>query len=440
MNKAPLDRYFGVRASGSSLQVEVLAGLTTFMTMAYIVLVNPQILSHAGMPRGAVVTATCISAGLASILMGAWARLPVGLAPGMGTNAYFAYAVVGAMGVPWPTALGAVFLSGVCFLALTIIGLREQILDAIPSSLKHAMAAGIGVFIAFIGLSNAGVVVDHPTVMVQLGDVSSANVAVFSAGLVVTATLVAWRVKGALLIGIALATTLGVILGLAEPPQALVAPPPPLAPTFMAMDLYGALQLGLLDILFAFFFVDLFDTVATLVAVSEHGGLMKDSGEGVRRLPRARAALGTDAIGTMAGAALGTSTVTAYIESSAGVSAGGRTGLTAVVVGLCFLAAPFFYPLIEAVPKEASAPALVLVAALMLKSIAKLDFDDVTEALPAIVTFLAIPLTFSISNGLTLGFILYPLLKVMAGRGREVSTTMYVLAAVFIVKLGWLGT
>lgn len=433
-----LESHFELSRRGSSVRTEVVAGLTTFLTMAYIIVVNAQILGDAGMPRASVVTATCLSAGLASMLMGIWARLPVALAPGMGTNAYFAYFVVGTLGVPWPTALGAVFVSGVVFLLLSLTGVRERVIAAIPLSMKHAIAAGIGVFIAFVGLRNAGLVVDHPSVLVQLGDASSPGALVFLVGLLSTTVLVAWRARGALLLGILLATGLAVGLGVSSPPRALVSLPPSIEPTFLALDIAAALELGLLHLVFAFVFVDLFDTIATLVAVAEQGGLMEGTPGGGRRLPRATAALSSDAIGTLLGSLVGTSTVTSYVESTAGIAAGGRTGLTAVVVGVCFLAAPVFAPIVAVVPAQATAPVLVLVAVLMVRALAHVRFDDPTEAVPAVLTCLAIPFTFSISDGLALGFIVYPLVKILAGRAREVSPLMALLAFAFLAKLAWL--
>lgn len=430
-----LERHFGLEAAGTTLRTELLAGLTTFLTMAYIAFVNPSILEAAGMPKGAVITATCLSAGLASLLMGLYGRLPVGLAPGMGTNAYFAYYVCGELGHAWQTALGAVFLSGAGFLVLTVTGLRERIIAAIPASMKHAIAAGIGVFIAFVGLRNAHLVVDSPAVLVALGDVTRPGVLVTALGVVVSAALLARRIRGALLLGIFAATALAIALGVSAAPDALFALPPSLAPIFLAMDVQAALGIGVLHLVFAFFFVDLFDTLATLIAVAEQGGLMTTDAAGRRVLPRATRALASDAVGTMAGAALGTSTVTSYVESTAGIAEGGRTGLVAVVVGLLFCVLPFVSPLLGAVPPEATAPALILIAALMLQNLRQVPFDDPTEAVPATLACLGIPLTFSISNGLALGFIAYPVVKLLAGRAREVSPLMFGLGLLFAWKL-----
>jgi len=433
-----IGRRFDLAGHETTFKTELIAGLTTFLTMAYIAFVNPSILEAAGMPAGAVMTATCLSAAVASILMGLYANLPIGLAPGMGTNAYFAFFVCGVMGVNWQTALGAVFISGTLFLILTITGLREKIIDAIPDSMKHAVAAGIGIFIAFVGLKEAGIVVKHQTVLVSLVDMTSPGAALTLGGLAITALFLAKRTRGALMWGILTTTFLAVIVGVAKPPQAVVDLPPSILPTLGKMNIKAALSLGLIQIVFAFFFVDLFDTVATLIGVADEGGLLKKGPDGKLHLPRANQALTSDAIGTMVGAALGTSTTTSYIESSTGIAAGGRTGITAVVVGLCFIIMLFFYPIIKIVPPQATAPALVIVCVFMLKNLAKVVWNDFTEAIPAVVACLAIPLTFSISNGLALGFILYPAIKLLTGRWREASWLVYVLGILFILKFVFL--
>ena len=436
-----IKRHFGPR---TSIRVELIAGFTTFLTMAYIVVVNAQILSAAGMPKPAVITATCLSAALASFLMGIWARLPVGLAPGMGTNAYFAYFVCGVLGVPWPTALGAVFLSGMAFFLLSLTGIREKIIDAIPQTMKSAIAAGIGLLIAFVGLRNAGVVVDHPEVLVKLGALDQPSVLVFFVGLVTTTVLAHRKVPAALLLGIIVSTALSIVLGASEIPKAVISSPPSIGPTLLALDIPAAMGLGMVNLVFTFLFVDLFDTIATLVAVTEHGGLTVKSksmvgGSARKRIPRATAALASDALGTMAGALLGTSTVTSYIESSAGISAGGRTGLTAVVVGGCFLVAPIFAPLITAVPPAATAPALVMVAVMMMRSMTDVRFDDLSEAMPAMLVFVAIPLTFSISDGLALGFVCYPVIALLTGRKQQLSPLMLILGGLFVLKYVYLS-
>jgi AGZA family xanthine/uracil permease-like MFS transporter len=444
MSMIPMKRWisniFALQEHGTSLRTETIAGLTTFLTMAYIVFVNPNILKAAGMPFGAVMTATVLSTAIGSILMGFYANLPIGLAPGMGTNAYFAFYVCGVMGINWQTALGAVFISGIAFLLLTITGLREKIVDAIPDSMKHAVAAGIGILIAFVGLKDAGVIVKNDVVFVGLGEVASKEVLVTLAGLIITGFFLAKKIRGALLWGILATTLLSIAVGASKPPSSIVSMPPSIAPTFAAMDLKAALSLGLLQIIFAFLFVDLFDTIATLIGVADEGGLMKMGKDGKLHLPRVGRALASDAIATMAGALLGTSTVTSYIESSTGIAEGGRTGLTAIVVGILFLAMLFFSPLIGAVPPQATAPALVIVCVFMLKNLARVIWSDFTEAIPAVVACLAIPLTFSISNGLALGFILYPAIKIVTGRWREANWLVYTLGILFVLKFIFLKT
>jgi AGZA family xanthine/uracil permease-like MFS transporter len=425
---------FDIQASGSTIKTEILAGLTTFLTMAYIIFVNPGIQKAAGMPFGAVMTATCLSAAAGSILMGLYANLPIGLAPGMGTNAYFAFYVCGVLGLSWETALGAVFISGVGFLILSVTRLREKIIDAIPDSMKHAIAAGIGILIAFVGLKEAGVIVKNDVVFVGMGDMSSPRVAVTMAGLVITSFLLAKRVKGALIFGILITTAIAMAAGVANVPTEIVSLPPSIAPTFAKMNLTAAMGLGLLHIVFTFLFVDLFDTVATLIGVADQGGLLKKDADGRLKLPRAGRALITDSVATMLGAAFGVSTTVSYIESASGIAVGGRTGLVAVVVGILFLIAPFFAPIVAIVPPEATAPALVIVCVFMLKNLSNIEWGDYTESIPAVIACLAIPLTFSISNGLALGFLLYPAIKIATGRWREANWMVYLLGALFLLK------
>lgn len=426
--------YFEFEKLGTNYKTEVIAGATTFLTMAYIAFVNPSIQAQAGMPFGAVMTATCLSAAFASILMGIYARLPIALAPGMGTNAYFAFTVCIVMGIAWQTALAAVFIAGAFFLILSVTGMREKIMDAIPDSMKHSVAAGIGIFIAFVGLQQAGIVVKNDAVFVGLGDISKPGPIIALLGIVITGYFLAKKIRGALLWGILISTIIAVFVGVAKPPQGVISMPPSVLPTLGKLDFGGAFALGLVEIIFAFFFVDLFDTVATLIGVAEQGGLMRPGQRGKQCLPRAGRALSADAVGTMAGAALGTSTVTSYIESTAGIAEGGRSGFTAVMVGLFFIVMLFFNPIISIVPPQATSPALIIVAAFMLKNMSKVEWADWTEALPAVVACLAIPLTYSISNGLALGFILYPVLKIITGRWREANWLVYVLGALFVLK------
>jgi AGZA family xanthine/uracil permease-like MFS transporter len=435
-----LERIFGLKANGTSVRTEVLAGVTTFMTMAYIVVVNPAILGEAGMPVAAVAAATCLAAGFGSILMGLIANYPLALAPGMGLNAYFTYTVVKGMGVPWEVALGCVFLSGVAFLVLTLVGVRQMIVAAIPKPLFSAVAAGVGLFIAFIGLKEAGIIVAHPATTVALGDLTTPTAAVAILGLVLIAVLQAWRVKGAILIGILLATAAGWALGLAKiaPGTSSLAD---LTATAFKMDVGGAFQLqggmalAMLEIVFVFLFVDLFDNVGTLVAVTKKAGLQAPDGS----IPRLNRILLADSAATMVGAAAGTSTVVSYIESASGVTAGGRTGLTAVVVGILFLVTLFFAPLVQAIPAAATAPALILVGALMVGSLVDVDWADPTVAIPAFLTLITIPLTFSIANGLAFGITSYAALRLLTGKIGKGDWLLLILAALFVVRFVYLA-
>lgn len=431
---AALERLFRLREHGTTVRTEVEAGLTTFLTMAYILAVNPQILGEAGVPVEGALFATAVSAAVGSVLMGVLANYPFALAPGMGLNAYFTYSVVVGMGVPWQTALGAVFISGVVFVLLTLGRVRELVVRAIPLGLKLAVGAGIGLFIAFIGFRNAGLVAASPATFVTLGDVTALPTLLALGGLVLTAALMARGWKSAIIVGILATAAAAFLAGAAQPPSRIVSLPDA-GSTFLAMDVRGALGLGLLQVVFVFLFVDLFDTVGTLVGLGRQAGYLTPEGD----LPRARRALMADAVATTAGAALGTSTVTAYVESATGVAEGGRTGLTAVTVGILFALAVFFSPLAAAVPAVATAPALIIVGSLMLKSALDVAWDDATEAVPAFVTVVGMPLTFSIANGLALGFVSYPLVKVLAGRGREVSPLVYLLAALFVLRFAYVG-
>ncbi len=430
-----LEQYFEFKRLGADWRTEILAGATTFATMAYIVLVNPTILREAGMPFQAVVAATCFCAAFGSILMGAVARYPVALAPGMGLNAYFAYTVVKGMGVPWETALGAVFLSGVAFLILTLAGIRQLIVEAIPTELYAAVAAGIGLFIAMIGLRNAGIVVASPATLVTLGNLRDKNAAVAIFGLALTCALMAWRVRAAMLLGILGATLASAALGLMKWAPAAYRASDILA-TAGKLDVRGALHLGLLEIVFVFLFVDLFDNLGTLVGVGKRAGLFDQA----NRIPRLRRILLCDAAATIAGSFAGTSTVTSYIESAAGVAAGGRTGVTAIVTGLLFLVALFVAPLLGAVPTAATAPALILVGSLMMSHAAEIRWDVPTLAIPAFLTMLTIPLTFSIATGLSFGFTSFALLKLVHGEFQKKDWIVYVLAAIFVARFIYLGS
>lgn len=427
-----LERLFQLKAHNTTVRTEVLAGITTFLTMAYILFVNPEMLAKTGMDHGAVFVATCLAGAIGSLIMGLLANYPIALAPGMGLNAFFTYTVVMTMGYSWQTALGAVFLSGAIFFLLSIFKIREWIINSIPLALRAGIAAGIGLFLAIIALKNAGIVVDHPATLVGLGDMSKGGALLACLGFFVIAALAYRKVTGAVMIGILLVTGLSIVLGLSEL-QGVVSMPPSLMPTLLQLDIAGALDIGLISVIFAFLFVDLFDTSGTLVGVAQKADLLDKDG----KMPRLGRALMADSTATMAGAALGTSTTTSYIESAAGISTGGRTGLTACVVAALFLLALFFAPLAGAVPAYATAPALLFVAVLMMSSLAQIDWDDLTVAAPVVVAALAMPLTFSIANGIAFGFIAWTAVKVLAGRWRELNPAMWVLSALFVVKLAY---
>jgi adenine/guanine/hypoxanthine permease len=428
-----IERYFKLAENQTTVKQEMLGGLTTFVTMAYIIVVNPQILAQAGMPREGVVFATCISAAAASLVMGLYANYPIALAPGMSLNAYFTYAVCLNMHVPWQTALAVVFFSGVLFLLLTVTRVREQIVNGIPDCLKHSTAAGIGMFIAFVGLRNAKLVVANPATFVGLGSFSDREVQTACFGIALTIILVAKKVKGGILVGIFGTTVLGILRGISHWPVAILSLPHP-SSTFLKLDFRGAIHLGFLEILFAFLFVDLFDNVGTLVGVCEQGGFIKGG-----KIPRVGRVLVADGVGTVFGALTGTSTVTSYIESVAGVAAGARTGLSNVAVASLFLMATFSSPLAAAIPAYATSPALILVGALMTQSIAQIEWSEFSEAVPAFITMLATPLTFSIATGLSLGLISYTLVKVAAGRVREITGLIWILTAIFVLRYLYLA-
>jgi len=435
-----LDRWFGLAAHDTDARTELMAGLTTFLTMVYIVVVNPAILSQAGMPAGAVAVATCLAAGLGSILMGVLSNYPLALAPGMGLNAYFTFTVVKGMGVPWETALGCVFLSGAAFLILTLAGVRKAIFEAVPRSLFAAVAGGIGLFIAFIGLRDAGIVVTSPATTVALGDLTSLPAALTLIGLIVIAALQAWKVKAAILVGILLTGAGAWALGLAHPtPQPFALSD--LSATAFRLDIAAPFRLGgrlgaaLLEIVFVFLFVDLFDNVGTLAAVTKRAGLTAPDGT----IPRVNRILLADSAAAMIGALAGTSTTTSYIESAAGVAVGGRTGLTSVVVGVLFLATLAAAPLAGAIPTIATAPALILIGALMMGSIAEVDWTDPVTGIPAFLILITIPLTYSIANGLAFGITSYAVLALLTGRARRSDWLMYLLAALFVIRFIYLA-
>lgn len=428
-----LERIFHLTENKTTVRQELLAGLTTFMTMAYVVVVNPRILSEAGMPVDGVLFATCISAALATLVMGLWANYPIALAPGMSLNAYFTYSIVIQRGVPWQTALGVVLLSGILFLILTLTNVREQIVNGIPDCLKHGTAAGIGLFIAFVGFRNAGIIVANPSTFVALGKTSDPQVILAAVGVVLIAILMARRVGSAILLGIVIITLVGIPLKVSHWPAHLLSWPHP-SGTLLKLDVRSAFKLGLGDLVFVFFFVDLFDNVGTLVGVCEQGGFLRD---GV--LPRASRALLAYAFGTIVGALTGTSTVTSYIESAAGVAAGARTGLGNLMIAALFVGAMFCAPIVSAIPSYATAPALILVGALMCGEVAKVKWSDYTESVPAFLTVIGTPLTFSIATGLSLGLLSFTFLKLFTGKYKEISPLIWVLSVLFLMRYVFLS-
>jgi AGZA family xanthine/uracil permease-like MFS transporter len=434
-----LERLFKLQETGTTVRTELLGGVTTFMTMAYIVFVNPAVLSGAGMDFGAVMTATCLSAAVGTFAMGLAANYPISLAPGMGENFFFLTVVVG-MGLPWEVAMAAVFVSGVVFFLLTFLRIREMIIDAVPDSLKHAIAVGIGLFISFLGLTGAGIIeASDLGGLLRLGDLSRTPTLVAAGGLVVTVVLMVRRVTGAILLGIVFTTAVAWGAGLVEW-QGLVSAPPSLAPTFMKLDLRGLLDAAMIPVVVIFLFMAVFDAIGTLIGVSDQAGLLKDG-----KLPRATPALLADSSGTVVGSILGTSTVTAYVESATGVEAGARTGLANMFTGTLFLLALFFSPLVSMVGggvtledgtilAPMTAPALIVVGALMARNVRKIEWTDLTEAFPAFLVMVGIPFCNSIADGIAFGFIVYPVFKLLAGRARDVSVLMYILGALFLAR------
>ena len=428
-----LEKFFHLKENNTTVRTELIAGITTFMTMSYIIFVNPSILAETGMDFGAVMVATIVASSTAMLLMGLWVNYPIALAPGMGLNAYFTYSVCLGMGYPWQTALGAVFISGVLFLVLTFLKIRQLVVDSIPNSIKLATAAGIGLFIAFIGLQNAGLVKGNPQTLVTLGQFTQPSALLTLFGVMVIAALMQLKVRGAILYGILLNWFIGLVFGLIEY-QGIFSLPPNPAPTFLKLSLSGIWSEGLLTIIFAFFFVDLFDSTGTLVGVAEQGGFIKSDGS----FPRVERALTTDAAGTIAGSLMGTSTVTAYIESASGIAEGGRTGLTTVFVAILFLFSLFLSPLAKSIPTFATAPALIVVGSLMMKQLIKLPWDDVSEMIPAFAVMLFMPLTYSIANGIAMGFIFYPIVKALSGKFRDIHWLTWILCFLFLFRFFFL--
>ncbi|RCU49122.1 NCS2 family permease [Corallincola holothuriorum] len=428
-----LEKLFQLKAHKTSVKTEVVAGITTFLTMAYIVFVNPNILELAGMDKGAVFVATCLAAAIGCFIMGLLANYPIAQAPGMGLNAFFTFTVVMGMGKSWEVALGAVFLSGVLFVLLSLFKIREWIINSIPQVLRVGIGAGIGLFLGLIALKNAGIIVDHGATLVTLGDVKTPGVILATLGFFLIVALEYRKVKGGVMIAILAITAISFLFDDKQVYHGLVSMPPSIAPTFAQLDIAGAFDVAMISVIFAFLFVDLFDTAGTLTAVAQRGNLTDEKGN----LPRLSKALLADSSATVAGAVLGTSSTTSYIESGAGVEEGGRTGLTAVVVGILFLLALFFAPLAGMVPAYATAAALFYVSVLMLSGLANVKWDDLTESAPAAVVAVLMPLTFSIANGIALGFISYAVIKVLSGRHKEVNVAIWVLAILSVIKLAF---
>ncbi|WP_069650299.1 NCS2 family permease [Caloranaerobacter ferrireducens] len=436
-----MDKFFKLTENNTNIRTEITAGITTFMTMAYILIVNPLTLSATGMDFGALFTATALSAIAATLVMALYANYPFALAPGMGLNAFFAYTVVLGMGYSWKFALTAVFLEGIIFIILTFLNIREAIINCIPLNIKHAVSVGIGLFIAFIGLVNAGIVktgmfhVGNDKlggIIVKLGDITSGAPLLALIGLVITGILLARNVKGALLIGIVVTTIIGIPMGVTQLPEGMkfISMPPSIAPIAFKFDFSNIFSLDMLIVLFTFLFVDMFDTVGTLVGVASKADMLDKEG----KLPRAKQALFADAVGTTVGAILGTSTVTTYVESASGVAEGGRTGLTALTTAGMFAIALLFSPLFIMIPSAATAPALILVGLFMMSPIKRIDLEDFTEAIPAFLTIIMMPLTYSIAEGIVFGIISYILLKLLTGKGEQVSPIMYILGILFVLK------
>nr|WP_103895268.1 NCS2 family permease [Caloramator fervidus] len=424
------EKVFKLSQNKTNVRTEIVAGFTTFMTMAYVLIVNPQILSNTGMDKGALFSATALSAAIATLVMAFHANYPFALAPGMGLNAFFAFTVVLGMKYPWQVALTAILIEGLIFILLSVTPVREMIVNAIPLTIKHAVSVGIGFFIAFIGVRSAGIVVNSEATGVTLGNLKSPEVLLAIIGLIIMGYLLARGVKGALLIGILITTLLGIPLKVTPIPSSIISAPPSLSPIFFKFDFSKVLTGEFLIVMFTFLFVDMFDTVGTLVGVASKADMLDKDG----KLPRARQALLADAIGTTFGAILGTSTVTTYVESAAGVAEGGRTGLTAFTVAVLMLLSLFFAPIFTIVPSAATAPALIIIGLFMLSPIFKINFEDYTEAIPAFLTIIMMPFTYSIAEGLVFGIVSYVVLKIISGRYKEVSGTMYVLAILFILK------
>ena len=424
-----LEKLFGFNPKETTIRTEIMAGITTFLTMAYILAVNPNILGETGMDKGALFTTTVLMSALPTIFMALYAKLPLALAPGMGLNAFFAYTVCLVMGYSWQFALTAVFLEGLVFLLLTVTNLREKIMDVIPHALKNAIGAGIGLYIAFIGLQGAGIIVNNDATLVSLGDLTSGSALLGTIGIIVTSILLVKNVKGALLWGILMTTLIGIPLGVTKI-SGVFSTPPSIEPIFLQFEWEQVFTKEMVIIVFTFLFFDLFDCIGTVIGVANRANLIKEDG----KIPHLKEVFMVDSISTAAGAAMGTSTVAVYVESAAGVNEGGRSGLTAFVTGICFILALFFAPLFLAIPASATTPVLVLVGLMMMSSVVKINFDDYAEAIPAFVCILFMPLTYSISDGIVLGHLSYIFINLLSGNFKKMSIGMYILAAFFLIK------
>ena len=424
-----LEKLFGFDRNVTRVRTEVLAGITTFLTMAYILAVNPNILSATGMDKGALFTTTVIASAFATLLMAFYAKLPFGLAPGMGLNAFFAYTVCLTMGYTWQFALTAVLIEGLIFILLTVTNLRDKIVDAIPVTLKNAIGAGIGLFISFIGLQNAGIIVNNDATLISMGNITSGTALLGMIGLVVTSLLLVKGVRGALLFGILITTLIGIPMGITKF-DGIFSTPPSIGPIFWQFEWHNIFTKEMIVVVFTFLFVDMFDTIGTLVGVTTKAGMMDKNG----KIPHLKQAFMVDAIGTTAGAMLGTSTITTFVESASGVGEGGRSGLTSFVVAVCFLLSLFFAPFFLSVPGAATAPVLILVGLMMMSSVLKVNFSDYSEAIPAFICIIFMPLAYSISDGIVLGMISYVLINLLTGKYKKLTIGMYILAAIFVLK------
>ena len=424
-----LEKLFGFDRNVTRVRTEVLAGITTFLTMAYILAVNPNILSATGMDKGALFTTTVVASAFATLLMAFYAKLPFGLAPGMGLNAFFAYTVCLTMGYTWQFALTAVLIEGLIFILLTVTNLRDKIVDAIPVTLKNAIGAGIGLFISFIGLQNAGIIVNNDATLISMGNITSGTALLGMIGLVVTSLLLVKGVRGALLFGILITTLIGIPMGITKF-DGIFSTPPSIEPIFWQFEWHNIFTKEMIVVVFTFLFVDMFDTIGTLVGVTTKAGMMDKNG----KIPHLKQAFMVDAIGTTAGAMLGTSTITTFVESASGVGEGGRSGLTSFVVAVCFLLSLFFAPFFLSVPGAATAPVLILVGLMMMSSVLKVNFSDYSEAIPAFICIIFMPLAYSISDGIVLGMISYVLINLLTGKYKKLTIGMYILAAIFVLK------